>query len=151
MNFASGVNAGGNVVVGSGRNPNGDFDVFIARVGFSSGLIGVMNMNQSVTGNSGVLDSGSFATFLPLNGAHHRPLLALPGRDENNCAWVNVDTAYFGHDDQDADATLYEIGACHDFIPGRMRGGIGIGKTSINQDLIRRLSRNVKQPRAGAA
>ena len=35
----------------------------------------------------------------------------------------------------DADASLVEIGGCHDFIPQSLRIGAGIGKSYVDQDL----------------
>ncbi len=35
----------------------------------------------------------------------------------------------------DADASAGEIGGCHDFLPGRLRGGLDAGKSLVRQDL----------------
>lgn len=78
---------------------------------------------------SGIFNVGD----LPLNGAHHRPLLTIQQLDQSNCAWAAGDFASYGHD-LDANVQLAEIGVCHDFIPD-LRFGVGVGKSFVDQDL----------------
>jgi len=74
---ATGVDAGGNVVVGKARDDGGDDRAWLARLGPAAGLL-----TDVAAFNASLLQSARRATLagidlvnLPLFGAHHRTLL----------------------------------------------------------------------------
>ncbi len=135
LELAYGVSADGAVVVGRGTSTNGT-EAWLARAGS-----GVLTLNGDLTnslgGSAGAPSISSIQNInLILHGAHHRPLLTQRKLSENRCLWLNGDFARYGHNQQDADAWLAELGSCYSFIPDVFVAGIGLGKSQVNQNLI---------------
>ncbi|MDO9600052.1 MAG: autotransporter domain-containing protein [Azoarcus sp.] len=128
-----GVNSLGNVLVGTGRDAEGNSQVWLARVGHGSGIISVSDWLRSVTGAGQAFHSGFQLTNLPLNGAHHRPLMSYPQLGTEHCFWATGDLAY--HDNKDAQVGTGEIGVCTDLAGGTVRAGVGVGYGRQDQDL----------------
>lgn len=128
-----GVNSLGNVVVGTGRDAEGRNQVWLARVGHGSGIISVQDWLRSVSGAGQAFHSGLQLTNLPLNGAHHRPLMSYPQLGSTNCFWATGDLAR--HENKDARVGTGEVGVCTDFAGGAVRAGVGVGIGRQTQDL----------------
>jgi probable HAF family extracellular repeat protein len=134
LSSARATSRDGSVVVGHGQSANG-IEAWIARVTpDGSGLIGLNNFARSLASLGDVSRLGIVMPALALHGAHHRNLadMALIGLD-GSCVWANGD--YGRYNRYDADSALSEAGACHDFIPGKLRAGVGAGKGFSWQDL----------------
>jgi hypothetical protein len=130
---AFGVSADGTVVVGTGTSASGP-EAWIGRVGFISGLITLSDLNNSLASVGGLMNGGRYVTSLPFYGAHHRPLLSYHGLTSGRCVWASGDLADYGHQ-EDGEAGLAEVGGCYDLIPQRLRLGVGVGKSYLDQDL----------------
>jgi uncharacterized protein with beta-barrel porin domain len=76
---------------------------------------------------------GEFLTWLPMNGAHHRPLMMTPSLSGDMCAWATGDFAH--HGGSSANLALAEAGACVDLAGGSVRLGGGIGTSASWQTL----------------
>ncbi len=81
------------------------------------------------------ISMGSQLASLSLHGSHHLPLLRQNSLNDDNCFWANGD---MGHSNRDRDArmSLVEFGGCHDFVPDRLRGGLGVGVSSTKEELL---------------
>lgn len=107
----------------------------ISVLGGTLSLAGLIDFAASVEENTQILDTGNFMINLPLNGAHHRPLLSYHGLNNQHCLWATGDLAHYGRG-QDADAELAEVGGCYDLVPQKVRLGVGVGKSFLKQDLV---------------
>ncbi|MCJ7997445.1 autotransporter domain-containing protein [Rhizobium cremeum] len=152
LSEATGVSDNGSVIVGMMRdddNPSGE-SPFIARVpvpesdpgpGGEPGPTpppGVMNVNEY---NRTLYDAGyagwagRMVANVPLNGAHHRPLMNYPTQQGGVCGWTNGDIAHYD-DGRDTGVSLAEAGLCGDLLDGTMRIGLGGGVLRSQQDLL---------------
>lgn len=106
----------------------------IATIAFNGFFSLVSLFQQSlVSAGLAVFDAADFLTNLPLNGAHHVPLLLQRGLEKHGCAWLTGD---FGEYRQhDTSVQLVEVGVCHDFFDDKVRVGLGIGQSFVDQDL----------------
>ena len=120
-------NTGGPIVVGVTHD-----DVVISSG--TQGTISLREFSASLLANNHGPESVNSMINLPLNGAHHRPLLSYEALSNRNCAWATGDYARYGRD-QDADAKFMEIGGCRDLIEQKLRVGFGVGKSFGSQDL----------------
>jgi probable HAF family extracellular repeat protein len=133
---ARGVSDDGNIVVGQQDDASDNRLAYIARVASENGGSGVMDVAEyhgTLYSAAGIANSGEYLTWLPMNGAHHRPLMLTPDLSGDMCAWATGDIARHG-----ASATgmaLAEIGGCTDLAGGNVRIGGGLGTTGSWQDL----------------
>jgi len=134
---ATAVSDDGNVVAGAmvvhdGSN-NGQ-RAFIARVGGAgSGVMDVAQYNSTLLSTTSVAQAGEYLTWLPMNGAHHRPLMAGASLAGGACAWATGDLGY--HSASGTGVALAEVGACADLFDGAVRAGVGVGKSHSWQAL----------------
>ncbi|NMA98004.1 MAG: autotransporter outer membrane beta-barrel domain-containing protein [Phyllobacteriaceae bacterium] len=82
---------------------------------------------------AGIANTGEYLTWLPLNGAHHRPLMLTPSLSGDMCAWATGDFAQ--HGPSSTGLALAEIGACTDLAGGSVRIGGAVGTAASWQDL----------------
>ena len=137
LRSAQAVNADGSIVVGYGTpdstNPY-QFQGYIARVSsIGSGLINQAEYLQSVQASNEVYKGITFLTSLPMNGAHHRPLMSYKNIGGDHCAWLNGDFFKFSGA-SDSKIGMGEIGACTDLADSSIRIGAGIGQNYMWQD-----------------
>ena len=128
----------GTVVAGTMYDDDGAPRAYIARSdgpgpGPGGGLMDVAEYHQTLYSAAGIANTGELLTWLPMNGAHHRPLMLTPSLSGDMCAWATGDFARHG-----ASATglaLAEIGACTDLAGGNVRIGGAVGTSGSWQDL----------------
>ncbi|MBJ3783500.1 autotransporter domain-containing protein [Devosia sediminis] len=147
---ANGISDDGTVVVGQMQDENGDWFGYLARgkyegptgggenpeepTGGGSGLMNIAEYQQTLyAGAGGIASAGEFLSWLPMNGAHHRPLMLTPELDGDMCAWATGDFAY--HGGNSTGLGLAEVGACTDLAGGAVRIGGAVGTTRSWQDL----------------
>jgi probable HAF family extracellular repeat protein len=137
MHTASGISDDGNVVVGHMYGENQEGGGYLARAESSSGngggLMNIEEYHRTLYSAAGIANTGEFLTWLPMNGAHHRPLMLTPDLNGDMCAWATGDFAHHG-----ASSTglgLAEMGACTDLAGGNVRIGGAVGTTGSWQDL----------------
>ncbi len=98
-----------------------------------SGLMDVAEYNATLYSAAGIANAGEFLTWLPMNGAHHRPLMLTPNLSGDMCAWATGDFAHHGQ--SGANLALAEAGACVDLAGGSVRLGGAVGTTASWQAL----------------
>lgn len=124
----------GTIVGGVYTDATNQSRVYIARAeGPDSGMLDVADYHQSLTANASVASAGEFISWLPLNGAHHRPLLAQPEMGGNHCMWTTTDLAH--HSAARTTIGLSEVGACVDPVDG-VRLGASVGTSHAWQTLV---------------
>lgn len=123
----------GNVVVGQMGPDNYADRAFIARVDVEhgSGLMDVAEYTHTLLANARMAQMGVDLTFLPMNGAHHRPLMAQGRVADDACLWSVSDLA--GRDG--SGMALAEAGACGVLGDGSVTAGLGIGGSTAWQGL----------------
>jgi probable HAF family extracellular repeat protein len=123
----------GNVVVGQMGPDISQDRAFIARVDVEqgSGLMDVAEYTNSLLANARMAQMGVDLTWLPMNGAHHRPLMAQGRVADDACLWSVSDLA--GRDG--SGMALAEAGACGVLGDGTVTAGLGIGGSTAWQDL----------------
>lgn len=137
---ASAISDDGSVVAGIMDDPDGTQRAYIARViddgpnpNPGTGIMDVAEYQASLYGAASVANSGEFLTWLPMNGAHHRPLMLTPNLSGDMCAWATGDFAH--HGDSSTNLALAEAGACVDLAGGAVRLGGAVGTTRSWQNL----------------
>ena len=86
---ANGVSADGSVVVGTADyNADGDEHAFLYR---NSTMLDVDAWLSSVVGNSRVYTAGWTLAGLPMEGAHHRPMMSFDRMGKESQAWATGD------------------------------------------------------------
>lgn len=131
---AGAANADGSVLVGKGTNPSGDTEAWLARVSpLGSGLMNPLAFNASLGSAQDVGRVAESLIRLPLDGAHHRPLMAYDF-GTNACGWATVDGAQYNKE-KNAGAMTAEMGSCLDYQEHRLRLGIAAGYGTLGQDL----------------
>ena len=143
---AQAVNGNGFVVAGAMEDEDGNERAYIARVtppdpgphpepnpNPGSGLMDVEEYHRSLFSAAQVAHAGEFLTWLPMNGAHHRPLMAQGRIGRNGCVWATGDLGF--HADSDTGIGLAEVGACVDLVGGNVRAGLGVGHSRSWQSL----------------
>ncbi|WP_156385659.1 autotransporter domain-containing protein [Devosia sp. Root685] len=98
-----------------------------------TGIMDVAEYNATLYGAAGIANAGEFLTWLPMNGAHHRPLMLTPNLSGDMCAWATGDFAHYGQ--SGANLALAEAGACVDLAGGAVRLGGSVGTTASWQAL----------------
>jgi probable HAF family extracellular repeat protein len=86
--YAQAVSADGNTVIGYAQNASGQNRAFMYR---GRTLLDVDAWLASVDGNSRVYHDGSTLAGLPLEGAHHRPMLSFDRMGKEHQAWATGD------------------------------------------------------------
>jgi probable HAF family extracellular repeat protein len=137
------LSGNGSVMGGTMVDENGDERAYLARVGDQpgpgpgpgpgGGLMDVEEYHQTLYSAAGIANTGEYLTWLPMNGAHHRPLMLTPNLSGDMCAWATGDFAQ--HGPSSTGMALAEIGACTDLAGGNVRIGGAVGTTASWQDL----------------
>lgn len=131
---ATGVSADGTVIVGNGAGADGVWHPYIARVTpTTAGVIDPTKFAASLYDATQSAYAAQQLSFLPLNGAHHQPLMTQQSLADDSCVWATGDLGLSGHG-RDGGAGLAEVGACHDFAD-TVRAGLGVGKSGAWQNL----------------
>jgi probable HAF family extracellular repeat protein len=127
---ADGVSADGSVIVGYSNVANGERHSFVYT---DTGMVDVVEWMQSITGPAGILPIVSSLTSLPMEGAHHRPLMSLDSMGKKTQSWVTGD---FGARSRTSDShtTSGEAGVSSTF--GRVMAGLAVGYSEQNNDLL---------------
>ena len=86
--YAQAVSADGNTVVGYAQNASGQSRAFMYR---GRTLLDVDAWLASVDGNSRVYNAGVTLAGLPLEGAHHRPMLSFDRMGKEHQVWATGD------------------------------------------------------------
>ena len=86
--YATGASADGSVVVGTATNAAGDEHAFLYR---NSTMLDVDAWLSSVNGNSRVYTAGWTLAGLPMEGAHHRPMMSFDRMGKESQAWATGD------------------------------------------------------------
>ena len=89
FSVARAVSADGSVITGESQVANGDTHVFMYRGGRA--LLDVDEWLASVGGNSRIYHDGTTLAGLPLEGAHHRPMLSFDRMGKESQAWATGD------------------------------------------------------------
>lgn len=128
---ATGVSANGAVIVGNSQIA-GDA-AWHPFAYTNSTMILVSDWMNSITGANSVSSITNTLANVPLEGAHHRPLISYDSMGKENQAWVTGD---FGVTTSNADShvTTGEVGASTMF-GNACIGGIGLGYGSQKNDL----------------
>ena len=131
------TNQDGSIVAGTMWNADGERVPYIARAVAgpkpTNGLMDVAEYNATLYGAAGIANVGEFLTWLPMNGAHHRPLMLTPDLSGDMCAWATGDFAHYGQ--SGANLALAEAGGCVDLAGGLVRLGGAVGTTASWQAL----------------
>ena len=123
---ATGTNSDGSVVVGYGESANGQ-EAYIARVGGgSSGIVGLMDLNQSLASQVATHVQFEGLNSLTINGAHHRPLMDFAMVNGASSGWLVGDLGKV-YSNGDGSVQLAEAGVCRDFCERQYRMGMGMG------------------------
>lgn len=124
----------GSIVGGDMFDSENGQRAYIARVDdeHGGGVMDVENYQRSLTANASAAGMGEFLNWLPLNGAHHRPLMLQPTLDGDTCVWATGDFAR--HEGDRANLALAEVGACAP-VADAVTIGAGIGTSHAWQDL----------------
>lgn len=93
----------------------------------------VTEYQQSLFSTTQIAHAGEFLTWLPLNGAHHRPLMQGAALSGDTCVWATGDLA--SHGGTRTGLGLAEVGACIDLAGGNLRIGGAIGTSHAWQQL----------------
>lgn len=137
LNAANGISDDGRVVVGQMIDPTtGNIYGYLARSDSDNGG-GLMNVDEYqrtlFDGAGSVANAGELLMWLPMNGAHHRPLMMTPSLSGDMCAWATGDFAL--HSGTSTGLGLAEMGACGDLAGGAVRLGGAVGTSRSWQDL----------------
>ncbi len=134
LSTAQGVSSDGSVVVGSGTTANGT-EAFLARVSpIGSGVLNTESVNQSIVESATIVGLSNIAISLPLNGAHHRPLMLEYNNDSNYGGWFTADGAFNDDGDREGYLSNQEAGVYGDFLSKQLRVGFGFGLSKSEQD-----------------
>ncbi|SMQ70607.1 probable extracellular repeat, HAF family [Devosia lucknowensis] len=136
LNYASDISDDGSVVVGEMYDDEGDWFGYLARgesEAHGAGLMNIAEYQRSLYSAAGIASMGEFLTWLPMNGAHHRPLMLSPDLAGDMCAWATGDFAY--HGPSSTGLALAEAGACTDLAGGSVRIGGAVGTSGSWQQL----------------
>lgn len=133
---ATAVSDNGQVLSGIMEFPDSS-RAFIARVTSdepgSGGIMDVEEYQRSLFSVTSVANAGEFLTWLPLNGAHHRPLMLQGNLADGNCVWATGD---FGqHGESGTALGLAEAGGCVELFGGTVTAGLGVGTSHSWQTL----------------
>jgi probable HAF family extracellular repeat protein len=129
---ATGVSADGTVIVGYSRITNGG-TYRHAFVYANQTMLDADEWLSSLNGPGSLLAMTTNLNQLPLEGAHHRPLMSYDSMGKQSQAWATGD---FGTSSRQSDRhmTSGEIGVSQTY--GDFVLGIAAGHASLNQDLL---------------
>ena len=125
-----------------GSRTMGSMATFIDSFGPAfSGVVDVAGWMSSVNNQSRVYAAGTTLASLPLEGAHHRPMMSFDRMGKDAQFWATGD---FGSSSRvrDVKVTSGEMGVNKDIAPNTL-AGIAIGRGQQNQDLALDGSNNV--------
>jgi probable HAF family extracellular repeat protein len=133
----------GNVMGGTMVDEDGEERAYIARIAEEpgpggnpppgNGIMDVGEYHATLYSAGGIANAGEFLSWLPMNGAHHRPLMLTPNLTGDMCAWATGDFAH--HAGSSANLALADAGACVDLAGGSVRLGGSAGTTASWQTL----------------
>ena len=131
--MAHGVSGDGSVIVGQSYNGTVNHAVLWVDVFTDPYMVDATEWMQSIRGPSGILPIVTSLTSLPMEGAHHRPLMTLDAMGKTSQAWVTGD---FGARSRTSDShtTTGEAGVSHTF--GNVLAGLAVGYGAQNNDLL---------------
>jgi probable HAF family extracellular repeat protein len=126
---AYGVSADGSVIVGYSDTDTATH----AFVYTDAGMVDVVEWMRSISGPAGILPMVNSLTSLPMEGAHHRPLMSLDMMGKKSQSWVTGD---FGARSRTSDShtTSGEAGVSGTF--GDVIAGVAVGYGEQNNDLL---------------
>lgn len=140
---ATAISDDGLVIAGLMTVPGEGERAYIARVapppdpgpgpGPGAGLMDVEEYNRSLFSVTSVAHAGEFLTWLPMNGAHHRPLMQQGNLADGHCAWAVGDLGVHGA--SQTGLGLAEAGGCVELFGGAVTAGLGIGASHSWQQL----------------
>ena len=139
LESANGVSDDGNVVAGQQLVNGTSVRAYIARVipdeggEGGSGILDVDEYTRSLLANARTAQMGVDLTWLPLNGAHHRPLMTQGSLADDACIWSVSDLAYKA--DAGSGMALTEVGGCGALGGGSVVAGLGVGASTSWQGL----------------
>ena len=93
----------------------------------------VAEYNRSLFSTTSVAQAGEFLTWLPMNGAHHRPLMGQGSLADGPCVWATGDLGVHGA--SETALGLAEVGGCVALFGGSVTAGLGIGTSHSWQQL----------------
>lgn len=132
---ATAVSDDGRVIAGLMSTADPGSGAFIARVtgDGGGGLMDVAEYQRSLFSTTQIAGAGEFLTWLPMNGAHHRPLMQQGRLEDGHCMWATGD---FGlHGESGTGLGLAEAGGCIDLLGGSVKAGLGVGTSHSWQTL----------------
>ena len=139
---ATGISADGSVIVGySDTDTNiDDSDVEHPFIYANDVMLDVVEWMASISGPAGILPIVESLSSMPLEGAHHRPLMSYDAMGKTRQSWVTGD---FGSRSRKSDShtTTGEAGVSGTY--GDVVAGIAVGYGAQNNDLLFGGSRNV--------
>lgn len=127
---ATGVSADGTVIVGFGNVTGGYAHAFVYA---NQTMLDATEWMRSLNGPGSLVAMTTNLNLLPLEGAHHRPLMSYDAMGKQSQAWATGD---FGTSARQVDQhkTSGEIGVSSTF--GGFVLGIAAGHATLNQDLL---------------
>jgi hypothetical protein len=132
-----------NGVIGVVHTPAGDnfYSPFFFDTFGPSGVVDIPAWLSSVNNQNRVYAAGTTLASLPLEGAHHRPMMSFDRMGKDAQFWATGD---FGSSSRvrDVKVTSGEMGVNKDIAPNTL-AGIAIGRGQQNQDLALDGSNNV--------
>jgi probable HAF family extracellular repeat protein len=133
---ATGVSADGSVIIGLSDNGT----AYHAFIYANSVMLDVSEWMVSISGPAGILPIVNSLSSMPLEGAHHRPLMSYDAMGKMNQSWA---TGNLGNSSRKSDSatTTGEAGVSGRF--GEAVAGVAVGYGSQNNDLLFGGSSNV--------
>jgi probable HAF family extracellular repeat protein len=127
---ATGVSADGTVIVGRSNTTGGYTHAFVYA---NQTMLDADEWLRSLNGPGSILAMTTNLNQLPLEGAHHRPLMSYDNMGKQSQVWATGD---FGTSSRQSDRhmTSGEIGVSQTY--GDFVLGIAAGHASLNQDLL---------------
>ena len=127
--YAYGVSADGSVIVGSSYTGRAHHAFIYA----NSVMLDVVEWMASISGPAGILPMLNSLASMPMEGAHHRPLMSYDAMGKTSQSWVTGD---FGSRSRKSDSatTTGEAGVSGTF--GDVVAGVAVGYGSQNNDLL---------------
>ena len=126
---AYGVSADGSVIVGESDTGTATHAFIYA----NSVMLDVVEWMASISGPAGILPIVNSLSSMPMEGAHHRPLMSYDAMGKTSQSWVTGD---FGSRSRKSDSatTTGEAGVSGTF--GDVVAGVAVGYGSQNNDLL---------------
>jgi len=127
---ATGVSADGSVIVGYGDVTGGAIHAFTYA---NQTLLDATEWMRSLNGPGGLSAMANNLSSLPLEGAHHRPLMSYDGMGKQRQFWATGD---FGASSRQTDrrTSFGEVGASQTY--GETLVGVAVGTALQTQDLL---------------